>query len=215
MPRQKNRSNIVDPTADLQPEDRTGQLAERPKSLDGKHITLYSNNKQNSDHFLRGVGDALLERYPDATIADDIVYKSRASEPGTRWGLIEKVSPKTDVVLVAYGDCGACSLYTIHDVIQFERRGVPAVAYCSDKFMRLSRYDALNSGVPGLPIVQFEHPIADLTPEQVRDNRITDEVVEDTEKALTTESLAIEEDFASRYSVDDFDGRPSFDICTL
>jgi hypothetical protein len=209
------KEEIVNPVVKRTVNEVTGQLATRADTLDGQTVTLYSNNKQNSDHFLKGVAQGLRDRYSDVHVKTEVVYKKRSSEPGTRWGLIEDVSEDADIVLLAYGDCGACSLYTILDAIEFERNGTPTMSYCSDKFLKLCRYDAFNEGIPGLPIVDFEHPMANLNPGEVAAERVTESLVEDTVDALVRSSEAVERDFATRYSTEDFDDRPQFDQCTI
>lgn len=205
---------IVDPTSDMRNKGIRGQLAERPDDLNGRKLTIYSNNKQNANHFMEEVARAMGEEFPGLQI-EETVYKPRASEPGSQWDLIEEVSQTSDIVLVGFGDCGSCSLYTVHDAYQFEKNGISTVSYSSDKFLKLSRFDALSREVPGLPIVEFEHPIADLDPDEVKTRKITDEIVEDTIQALTRPAEEVEDDFASRYSTEDFDGKPKFDVCTI
>lgn len=205
---------ILDPTGDFEEKGRKYRLASRPDSLDGERVVLYSNNKQNSDHFLSGVGERLREAFSEVDISD-IVYKPTASSPGDKWGLIDQVATKADIVLLAYGDCGSCTTYTVYDAIEFERRGIPTVSFSSEKFIGLGRYDALHRGAPGLPLVEFAHPIASLDADEVTQRRVTEAVVEDSLKALTSPSGRVEQEFAGRYSPEEFESRPQFDQCTV
>lgn len=205
---------ILDPTGEIGDKGRKYRLAERPESLDGKRLALYSNNKQNSDHFLEGVAAGIQAEYPEATIAD-MVYKPTASSPGENWDLIDKVAEDADIVLLAYGDCGSCTTYTVYDAIEFEQQGIPTASYSSEKFIDLGRYDALHRGAPGLPLVEFDHPIASLEPEEVKETRSTQAVIDETLQVLTNPAGQIEQEYAARYSPEDFESRPQFDQCTI
>jgi len=211
---QQITEEILDPVGDFDEKGRKYRLASRPDSLNGKRVTLYSNNKQNSDNFLKGVGDGLREAFTDVEISD-VTYKPTASSPGDKWDLIDEVEEETDIVLLAYGDCGSCTTYTVYDAIEFERRGIPTASFSSEKFIGLGRYDALHRGAPGLPLVEFAHPIANLDADEVKELRVTEDIVEDIIKALTSPSGQVEQDFASRYSSEEFESRPQFDQCTI
>lgn len=205
---------VLDPTGDFSQPKQEVSLAPRLGDLSGKHISLYSNNKQNSDHFLRGVGAALQERYPDVTVGD-VVYKKHASNPGSRWGLIDEIAADADAVLVAYGDCGSCTSYTVYDAVAFEKRGIPTVSYSSQKFIRLGQFEAFHHGCAGLPLVEFEHPIAMLDESEVYERRVTADVVQETDTALTAPAEQVAREYASRFSEADIKERPQFDVCTL
>lgn len=206
-------SAIVDPFGEVEGNWEIS-LAKRPSSLKGQRIALYSNSKKNSDHFLRGIGEAIKEQHPDAQVSE-IIYKPIAGAPGTRYGLINKVSKNFDMVLLAYGDCGSCAAYTIEDAIDFERHGLPTVAYSSSKFIDLARYDAFHKGVPGLPIVEFEHPIAQLSEEDTKAKRVTDDVVDETVLSLISDTDDVADRFEAKYDPNEFTGRPSFSSCTI
>lgn len=203
---------ILDPSGQVSGQGRRVPLATRFDDLDGRQITLYSNNKQNSDHFLEAVASALTAEH-DVEVSE-VVYKPAASSPGSRWGLLDEVAADTDAVLLAYGDCGSCTTYTVHDAIEFERRGIPTVSYSTDEFVALGQYDAFHRGCPGLPLVQIEHPMASIDADLVP-TRVTDAVVSETVRALTGPASQLETEYAGRYSPDDFETRPSYDRCTF
>lgn len=210
---QHTTQEILDPTGNVSEKGRQVRLSQRHDDLDGLRVTLYSNNKQNSDHFLQGVTEAIAVDH--GIEVSEVVYKPAASSPGSRWGLIDEVAANSDVVLLAYGDCGSCTTYTVSDAIEFERRGIPTVSYSTDEFIQLGQYDAFHRGCPGLPIVEFEHPIASLDGAEVTAKRVTDKIVEETVTALTYPEERLESEYAQRYSPDDFDTRPTYDICSM
>lgn len=197
------------------PEDSTKQeskLAERLSTLEGSTIGLFSNSKRNSEYFLEGVGEELRDRHD--LIVDEVVYKSIATSPAED-DLIEDLR-EYDAVLIAYGDCGSCSSWTVHDAIQLEMENIPTVVYCSDDFTALAQYEAESQGRPGLPIVEFEHPIAPLSPDEISEERVTDDIYEATRFSLTGSRSEIREYFTNRYiSDDDSDEKPDFGACTI
>jgi hypothetical protein len=56
----------------------------------------------------------------------------------------------------------------VHDGIHAEKAGVPSVTICTDIFEITARSMAEMWGAPTYPIVLTEHPIAELTREQLR-----------------------------------------------
>jgi hypothetical protein len=64
--------------------------------------------------------------------------------------------------------------------VQFEERGVPAVALVGGPFMPMAKARALSLEYPDARIVVFEHPInsVDEAAVRARGDRIVDEVIE-------------------------------------
>ena len=56
----------------------------------------------------------------------------------------------------------------MHDGIHAEKAGVPSVTICTDIFETTALSMAEMWGAPAYPIVLTEHPIAELTREQLR-----------------------------------------------
>jgi hypothetical protein len=48
----------------------------------------------------------------------------------------------------------------LHDAIQSERLGIPAVAIMTDRFDRSAEVVAQLNGLPGYPFVSIAHPVA-------------------------------------------------------
>ena len=186
---------LLSPVPEQSASDET-VLSERPATLDGLRIGLLSNTKKNSDHFLLRVGERL------ATMADvsvsEVVYKPTATSAAP--DEIYDQLGQYDAVLTAYGDCGSCSSWTIHDAIHLEKSGIPVVVFCSEEFTTLCQFESENQSCPGLPIVQFEHPIADIDPEVVREERVTDSICEEVSEALTSTPSDLIERYQGRYT---------------
>ncbi len=56
----------------------------------------------------------------------------------------------------------------MHDGIHVEKAGTPAVTICTDIFVETSHAMAAMWGAPDFPIIFTQHPIANLTTEQLR-----------------------------------------------
>jgi hypothetical protein len=73
------------------------------------------------------------------------------------------------VVVTGVGDCGSCSASAVTDGIMLEKRGIPAAVICSDAFGASADAIAGLRGAPGYRYLTTRHPVAVLTPDEVRD----------------------------------------------
>lgn len=186
---------ILDPTPNRSETDES-VLTDRLATLDGASIGLLSNAKKNSDHFLQSVGTH-LQSVADIVISE-MVYKPTATSAAPD-DIYEELH-QYDAVLTAYGDCGSCSSWTIHDAIQLEAASIPTVVFCSEEFTTLCQFESENQSCPGLPIVEFEHPIADVAPEVVREERVTDAICDEVVEALTSDPETLRDRYEGRYT---------------
>lgn len=186
---------ILDPFAD-EIEAKGTVLADRLSTVDSARIGLFSNTKKNADHFLRAVGNRLESDH--AAEVSDVVYKDVATSAAND-NVYEELQ-RYDAVLIAYGDCGSCSSWTMHDAFQLEEASIPTVVFCTEEFTTLCQYEAENQGVPGLPIVAIEHPIADLSPEAVASERVTDDIVAAATEALTNDPGTLLDLYKGKYT---------------
>lgn len=186
---------ILNPFAD-EVEAKGTVLADRLSTVDDARIGLFSNTKKNADHFLREVGER-LEADHDAAVSE-VVYKDVATSAAD--DAVYEELREYDAVLIAYGDCGSCSSWTMHDAFQLEEAGIPTVVFCTGEFTTLCQYEAENQGVPGLPIVEIEHPIADLSPEDVASERVTDDILAAVTEALTNDAGTLLDLYKGKYT---------------
>lgn len=186
---------ILNPFAD-EIEEKGTELAERLQSINSAKIGLFSNTKKNADNFLAEVGSRLADSQ-EAEVSE-VTYKDVATSAADEE--VYDHLQQYDAVLIAYGDCGSCSSWTMHDAFQLEEAGTPTVVFCTEEFTTLCQYEAENQGVPGLPIIEIEHPIADLSPEAVATDRVTDETVADAIKALTTDPDTLPDLYQGKYT---------------
>lgn len=187
--------DILDPTPSDSGTDES-VLTDRLETIDGASIGLLSNSKKNSDHFLRSVGTH-LEEVADVSVSD-VIYKPTATSAASE-ETYDRLT-QYDAVLTAYGDCGSCSSWTIHDAIQLEEAGVPTVVFCSEEFTTLCQFESENQSCPGLPIVEFEHPIADVDPDVVREDRVDEAICDEVVAALTSTTSELVDRYEGRYT---------------
>ncbi len=56
----------------------------------------------------------------------------------------------------------------MHDGIELDRRGVPAVVICTDQFVESAKAQATICGNPHYPFAVVAHPIGSLTPAELQ-----------------------------------------------
>jgi hypothetical protein len=161
---------ILDPTGQADhgaiPAGTPRALARRRADLAGARVGLLINTKQNAAPFLEEVGRLLVEQHAAATVLART--KAAFALPAPENMLKELIS-ECDVVVTGIGDCGSCSASAVTDGLVLETRGVPTAAICSDAFQASADAIAALNGAPGYRYVTTRHPVAVLTPDQVRE----------------------------------------------
>ena len=73
---------------------------------------------------------------------------------------------------------------SVHDTVEFEKRGIPATMILTSVFTNAAVHQFRTRGLEGHPFIELPHPISNLTREQMREVtvRYTDEIV----RSLTT-----------------------------
>lgn len=94
-----------------------------------------------------------------------------------------------DVVVNAFGDCGSCSSWSVHDGVSLERAGVPSISVISEPFGIKVRLEVESWGLPELPVQILPHPIGQLSREKMR--AITDDAFDEVVFALTNEDSVV------------------------
>lgn len=140
-------------------------LANRSIELKGSIMGFLWNDKPNADFLLERFAELLSNKLGLA----DIIHRHKisAGEPAPA-EIIEDLSARCNSVIVASGDCGSCTSYVIHDAIELEKRGVPAVAVCTNEFSELGRVEAVALNMPDVPILEVPHPLGGITKDAVR-----------------------------------------------
>jgi len=73
------------------------------------------------------------------------------------------------VVLAGLGDCSSCSALSAHIAIDFERRGVPAVAVGTKPFVKSMAAMATRQGYPDFQAAMVQHPVSSLDTDGLRE----------------------------------------------
>jgi hypothetical protein len=174
---------ILDPTGTTSgaaqpnaPNAPNAPRARRRADLRGATVGLLVNTKQNAAPFLDEIGRLLIKQHgATGTMARTKVnFAAPAPED-----LVKEMTAACDVIITGIGDCGSCSASAVADGIAFEAAGLPAAAICSDSFGVTADAMADLRGAPGYRYVTTPHPVAVLTPDQVKERAagILDDVV--------------------------------------
>jgi hypothetical protein len=159
---------ILDPTGQDTRVRAAGEftLAPRRPSLRGARVGLLINTKRNAGLFLSEVGKLLMEAHGAASVMART--KLAFAQPVPR-EMLDELTSECDVVVTGIGDCGSCSASAVTDGIMLERAGVPAAVICSDAFGASADAIAGLRGAPGYRYLTTGHPVAVLTPGEVRE----------------------------------------------
>jgi len=171
---------VLNPTAEAWGGSKSS-LAPRPASLDGLTIGLLWNGKPNGDVALKHVGEALQARFPGVEVnfyAGSIRFEK---------ALLDRAKAECDVVVTSNADCGACTSWLIHDSIQMERAGVPAITIVSRGFEIDSEATAAAFDMPQMKYVVVPRVYQALTPEQTVEQ--TGAVIDDIVRLLTDDGV--------------------------
>jgi len=168
---------ILDPTgATMTATQPRPPRARRRPDLHGVTVGLLVNTKQNAAPFLDEIGRLLIGQYGAKTAIARTKVNFAAPAPED---LVKEMAASCDVIITGIGDCGSCSASAVADGIVFEAAGLPAAAICSDAFQVTADAMADLRGAPGYRYATTPHPVAVLTPEQVKERaaQVLDDVV--------------------------------------
>jgi hypothetical protein len=74
-------------------------------------------------------------------------------------------------------------LCSVHDTIEFEKRGIPATVIITAAFRSAAVFQFKGKGMDGHPYVELPHPISNLKPEEMKD--LTLQYVDQVVRQLT------------------------------
>ena len=58
---------------------------------------------------------------------------------------------------------------SVHDTIEFEKRGIPATVIITQAFKNAAVFQFRGKGMDGHPYIEMPHPISNLKPEEMRE----------------------------------------------
>lgn len=153
-------------------------LAPRIAGIEGRRIGLLDNSKHNASIFLDEIERLLIEAG-----ASETVRRRKPSAAASAGAFLDELAEGCDAIVNAYGDCGSCTSWCIHDSVDIERRGAPVATINTSEFASLGHFEAGALGMAGLPIVQIPHPVGSLPGETVRGYAVA--VFADVVEAIT------------------------------
>jgi len=59
-------------------------------------------------------------------------------------------------------------LCSVHDTVEFEKRGIPATMFLTQIFKNAALYQFRSKGMDGHPFVELPHPVSNLKPDEMR-----------------------------------------------
>lgn len=137
-------------------------LAPRLATLDGKVLGLYANLKLNAVRLMELIAEDLARDY-DFIVKTGEYFAYRLME-GDEWGDVAAC----DAVILANGDCGACSSSGIANAVDLEKRGIPCFLVSTPPFTDAVRTMAAVSGMSDIRWGVVEHPIGSATEPELR-----------------------------------------------
>lgn len=151
---------MLDPVQE--PAEARHPLAPRLDNLDGKVLGLYNNNKLNSVRLLEMIAEELAQ---DGAFTIQIGrYNASDRMKDDEWHDVEKC----DAIILANGDCGACSSSGIANAIALEKRGVPSLLITTPPFVDAVTTMARLSGIEGMGWAVVSHPIGSALEDDLR-----------------------------------------------
>jgi hypothetical protein len=146
----------------------TINLAPSPASLSGYRLAVLDNGKPNTLLVLTRLAETLSAR-TGAQVS--LVTKkgpqgmsANAAIPCAP-DIFERVVAEADIVITGMADCGSCTAYSVHDTIEFEKIGRPAVVVTTTRFEPITDTLAANFGLPGIRRLVLPHPVGGTDPE--------------------------------------------------
>jgi hypothetical protein len=155
---------VLDPTHPSDTDNASAglPLAPRLDTLEGKTIGLWSNQKLNASRLLEFIRDELAKDF-NFSIVHGTYDPGRLMEDH-EWGEVRSC----DAVILANGDCGACSTSGIANAIELEKRGIPSVLVSTTPFTDAVTTTTQMSNMPAIEWAIVDHPIGSLDEATVR-----------------------------------------------
>lgn len=147
---------VLDPVQAPLADQPGATLAPAPRlsTLSGKTLGLWSNQKLNATKLLEMMRIELAKQFA-------FEVRSGIYDPGNLmqvdgWGAVDEC----DAVILANGDCGACSTSGIVNAIELEKRGIPTLLVSTPPFLEAVKMSAKLRGMPDIRWAVVDHPVA-------------------------------------------------------
>ena len=147
-------------------------LTPAPPTLSGLRIAVVDNGKPNTLLVLTRLAETLSSR--TGTKVSLVTKKgpqgmsANAAIPCAP-DIFERVVAEADLVITGMADCGSCTAYSVHDTIEFEKVGRPAVVVTTTRFEPITDTLASNFGLPGIRRLVLPHPVGGTDPDTLHE----------------------------------------------
>ena len=147
---------------DSEPGPELSSLSASPTSLAGTRIAVLDNGKPNADVVMARAAETLAVR-TGATVS--LVTKKgpqgRSANAAIPMApdIFDRLRAEADVVITGAADCGSCTAYSVHDAIELEKVGIPAVVVTTTKFEPIAATLSASFGLPEVRTLVLPHPI--------------------------------------------------------
>jgi hypothetical protein len=152
---------MLDPVQE--PVDEVHGLAPRLATLDGKVLGLYANLKLNAVRLMELIAEDLAKDYSfTVKTGEYFAYRLMGEH---EWGDVDAC----DAVILANGDCGACSSSGIANAVDLEKKGIPCFLVSTPPFLDAVTTMASVSGMAAIKWGVVEHPIGSVGEDELRE----------------------------------------------
>ncbi len=139
--------DVLNPLADFAGEEI--HINDFPVNI--SKISFFDNTKPHADTILNFIKNNLGD-------FEFIYFTKPAAERAAQEDILK--ASISDLSILALGDCGSCTTWTILDAIRLEKSGVSTISICSSKFIDFAKLLAESNGAKNLRIISIDHPIA-------------------------------------------------------
>ena len=137
--------------------------APRLATLHGKRLGLYNNDKLNSVRLLELIAEDLARDFA-FDVQTGGYWAFKLMEPDDWEGVDD-----CDAVILANGDCGACSSSGIANAMELEKRGIPCLLISTPPFLDAVATMAKLGGMPDIAWAVIDHPLGSLKHDELQD----------------------------------------------
>jgi len=138
--------------------DQAAALSPAPRlaTLTGKTLGLWNNQKLNAAKLLELMRIELERHFVFDVVRG--IYDPGNLMAADGWGPVDQC----DVVILANGDCGACSTSGIVNAIELEKRGIPTLLVSTPPFTEAVKTSAKLRGMATIRWAIVDHPVGSL-----------------------------------------------------
>ena len=148
------------PVSDPGPEPAT--LATSPTTLAGLRVAALDNGKPNANVVLGFLAAMLADRTgAEVSLVTKKGPQGRSANAAIPMAddIFERLRAEADVVVTGLADCGSCTAYSVHDAIELEKVGIPAVVVTTTEFEPVATTLAASFGLAEVRRLVLPHPL--------------------------------------------------------